>query len=199
MGPYDLNLVLGDAVTWLLYLLFGFGFGFILESTGFGDARKLAAQFYWRDLTVIKVMFTAIVVCMTLLFWATALGWLDYDQVWVNPTYLWPGLLGGFIMGLGFIIGGYCPGTSLVSMATAKIDGMFFVLGVVIGVFLFGETVSLFNEFWHSGDLGRYTLADWLRVEIGTVVLIMVSLAIIVFWLAEKLRHKLYGSNHEEH
>ena len=34
---------------------------FLLERAGFGRADKLAAQFYLRDLTVFKVMFSAIV------------------------------------------------------------------------------------------------------------------------------------------
>lgn len=193
MAPFDLPVILGEFGSWMAYLSIGFCFGFILESSGFGDSRKLAAQFYWRDLAVLKVMFTAIVVCMTLVFWATALGWLDYDQVWVNPTYLWPGILGGVIMGLGFIIGGYCPGTSLVSMATLKIDGLFFVIGVATGVFLFGETVSLFNEFWHSGALGRFTLPEWLDLPTGLVVLALVSMALLVFWAGDKLQRIIYG------
>lgn len=195
MAPFDLTAILGEVGSWMVYLGIGFAFGFILESSGFGDARKLAAQFYWRDITVLKVMFTAIAVCMVLLFWSTALGWLDYEEVWVNPTYLWPGMLGGLIMGLGFVIGGYCPGTSLVSMATLKVDGMFFVLGVAIGVFLFGETVSLFNTFWHSGDLGRYTLPEWLDLTTGVVVLMLVCLALLMFWLGEKLRQAIYGKS----
>ena len=193
MGPFDLNALIGDVATWMVYLGIGFAFGFILESSGLGDSRKLAAQFYWKDLTVFKVMFTAIIVCMTLLFWSTALGWLDYEEVWVNPTYLWPGVLGGLIMGVGFIIGGYCPGTSLVSMATLKIDGLFFVAGVAIGVFLFGETVQLFNDFWHSSHLGRFTLPEWLDLPTGVVVLLLVSLALLAFWLGEKLRRAIYG------
>lgn len=193
MAPFDLAIILGDTGAWLVYLGIGFCFGFILESSGLGDARVLAAQFYWRNLAVLKVMFTAIAVCMVLIFWSTALGWLDYDQVWVNPTFIWPGVLGGVIMGLGFVIGGYCPGTSLVSMATLKLDGMFFALGVAIGVFLFGESVSLFTAFWNSGDMGRFTLAEWLGLPIGVVVLLLVCMALGMFWAGEKIRHALYG------
>ena len=133
MAPFDLEALIGITGSYLIYLAIGFGFGFILESAGFGDARRLAAQFYFRELRVLKVMFTAIVVAMTLIFWSTALGLLDYNEVWVNPTYLWPGIVGGLIMGAGFIIGGYCPGTSLVSVVTLKLDGMFFFLGGVRG------------------------------------------------------------------
>ncbi|MEZ4581350.1 MAG: YeeE/YedE thiosulfate transporter family protein [Caldilineaceae bacterium] len=98
---------------------------------GAGDVRlrqspKLARQFYFKEMTVLKVMFMGIVVAMLLIFWATAMGWLNYNLIWVNPTYLWPGIVGGLIMGVGFIIGGFCPGTSLVAAATLKLDGIFF-------------------------------------------------------------------------
>ena len=183
MAPLDLIDVLGEVGTWMVYLGIGFAFGFILESTGFGDARKLAGQFYFREFTVLKMMFTAIVVCMVLVFWATALGWLDFDQVWVNPTYWWPGIVGGLIMGVGFVLGGYCPGTSLVSLATLKLDGLMFVLGVAVGVFAFGESVALINDFWHSGSAGRLTLSEWFGMPIGTVVLAIVGMAVALFWL----------------
>ena len=86
-------------------------------------------QFYFRDMAVLKVMFGAIITAMVLIFSATAIGLLDYRLIWVNPTYLLPGIVGGLIMGVGFILGGFCPGTSLVALATLKIDGVFFVLG----------------------------------------------------------------------
>ncbi len=155
MAPWDLETALGGAGASVIYLLIGFAFGFILESAGFGDSRRLAAQFYWRNLTVIKVMLTAIMVAMILIFWSTALGWLDYDAVWVNPTYLWPGIAGGLIMGGGFVLGGFCPGTSLVGAATLKLDAIWFIVGAAVGIVGFGETVSLYNDFWNSSHLGR--------------------------------------------
>ena len=107
MAPFDLTAAVGTAGTILIYLAIGFGFGFALERAGFGNARKLAAQFYLHDMTVLKVMFTAIVVAMVLVFFTSAAMLLDFDNVFVNPTYLWPGILGGLLLGCGFIIGGY--------------------------------------------------------------------------------------------
>ena len=101
--------------TYVLFGLVGFAFGFTLEMSGFGNSAKLAAQFYFKELTVLKVMFTAIVTAMVLLFGAVALGVLDFSQVWVNPTYIASGIVGGLIMGVGFIVGGFCPTTSLAS------------------------------------------------------------------------------------
>ena len=193
MAPFDLANLFGTTGSYLIYVGIGFAFGFILESSGFGDARLLAAQFYFRDLRVLKVMFTAIVVAMVLVFWSTALGLLNYDRLWVNPTYLWPGILGGIIMGVGFILGGYCPGTSLVSIATLKLDGIFFFMGLVAGVFAFGETVGLFNEFWNSGFMGRFTLPELLNMEIGVVVFLVVVMALLMFLLFGWVHNLIYG------
>ncbi len=193
MAPFDLVALLGVTGSYLVYLAIGFAFGFILESAGFGDARRLAAQFYFSELTVLKVMFTAIIVAMTLIFLTTALGLLDYDEVWVNPTYLWPGIVGGLIMGVGFIIGGYCPGTSLVSMATLKVDGAFFVLGVIAGVLLFGDTVEYYNDFWHSGYMGRFTVPELFGLDTGAVVLLLVLMALAMFWGFGLISRLIYG------
>jgi rhodanese-related sulfurtransferase len=147
--------------------------------------EKLAAQFYFREMTVLKVMFTGIVVAMLLVFLTSSLGLLDFTRVWVNPTYLWPGIVGGLIMGVGFIIGGFCPGTSIVALSTLKIDGIFFVLGVGFGVFLFGETVFMFEDFWHSSFMDRFVLPQWLNIETGIVVLLVVFMALAMFYAAE--------------
>lgn len=195
MGPFPIESLLGKPLAYAIYLLIGVGFGFVLEMAGFGNSRKLAAQFYLHELTVLKVMFTAIVVAMVLVFGASALGVLDYDLVWVNHTYLWPGIVGGLIMGVGFIIGGFCPGTSLVALATGKLDGLFFVLGVLSGIFLFGETVSLYEGFWNSSYLGRLTLPEVFGLSTGTVVVLVVLMALFMFWGAEQLEHVIGGMN----
>ena len=191
--PLALTTLLGKYGAYLVYLLIGFAFGYVLEIAGFGNSPKLAGQFYFKDQTVLKVMFTAIVVAMVFIFGASALGLLDYNLIWVNPTYLWPGIVGGLIMGFGFIIGGFCPGTSLVAMATFKLDGLFFALGTLFGIFIFGETVSSFETFWESSYMGRFTIPEWLGLDTGTVVLMVVFMALFMFWGAEKLE-KHFGN-----
>ncbi len=178
----------GNPWTYLLFGVIGFAFGYALEMSGFGDSRKLAAQFYFKELTVLKVMFTAIVTAMVLLFGAVALGILNFGQVWVNPTYLWSGILGGLIMGVGFIIGGFCPTTSLASASTGKIDGMFFMLGGFVGAALFAETEPLFTNWYNNaGYYGRLTLDQVLAIPVGVVVLLVVLMALFMFWGAEQL------------
>jgi rhodanese-related sulfurtransferase len=179
--------------TYVVFALIGFAFGYTLEMSGFGDSRKLAAQFYFTEMTVLKVMFTAIVTAMVLLFGAVGLGVLNFNQVWVNPTYLSSGILGGLIMGVGFIIGGFCPTTSLASASTGKIDGMLFMLGGFFGAYLFGESEVLFTNWWNNaGYFGRVTLDQVFNLPLGVVVLLVVLMALFMFWGAEQLE-RIFG------
>ena len=185
--PLPLADLFGHWGSYMVYAVIGIAFGMTLESAGFGNSKLLAAQFYFKDMRVFKVMFTAIIVAMTLVFLSSALGLLDYNLVWVPPTYLWPGIVGGLIMGVGFIIGGFCPGTSLVGMATGKLDALIFVIGVLFGIFLFGETVGSFATFFDSSDMGRFTLPELFNVSYGAVVICIVVAALLLFLVAEKV------------
>ncbi|MCX6059320.1 MAG: YeeE/YedE thiosulfate transporter family protein [Chloroflexi bacterium] len=179
--------------TYVLFAAIGFAFGYTLEMSGFGDSRKLAAQFYFTELTVLKVMFTAIAVAMVLLFGAVGLGILDFSQVWVNPTYLASGIVGGLIMGVGFIVGGFCPTTSLASASTGKIDGMLFMLGGFVGAFLFGETENYFSNWYNNaGYYGRLTLDQVFNIPVGAVVVLVVLMALFMFWGGEQLE-RIFG------
>ena len=185
--PLPLADLLGHWGSYVIYAIVGIAFGMTLESAGFGNSKLLAAQFYFKDMRVFKVMFTAIIVAMTLIFLSSALGIMDYNLIWVPPTYLWPGIAGGLIMGVGFIIGGFCPGTSLVGLATGKLDAIVFVFGVLFGIYLFGETISSYAIFFDSSYMGRFTLPELFNASYGTVVFIIVVVALSLFVVSEKV------------
>ena len=170
---------------WMLSFGIGLAFGAVLESAGFGDSRRLSAQFYLRDMTVLKVMFGGIITAATLIFLTSSLGWLDFPSVFVNHTYLASQVVGGLIMGVGFIVGGFCPGTSLVAASTLKIDGVVFLMGVAAGLFAFGETVPAFEAFYESGNQGRFTIGDWLAIDNGWALVGVVALALAMFYGGE--------------
>lgn len=183
MGPFEWT---GIAFV-VVNLLLGMGFGVALERSGFGDSRRIAGQFLLTDLTVLKVMFTAIVVAMLLLYWSGALGVLDMDRVFIDETFLWPGIIGGAMIGIGMVIGGYCPGTSLVATSTLKLDGLVFVIGMFVGIFAFGESVPAFWDFFQeSGAMGTYTLDQWLGTSTGVAAFYVVLLALFAFWGVHK-------------
>ena len=194
MAPFDLSSLSGTVVYALIFGAIGAAFGATLEMSGFGDTRKLAAQFYLKDMTVLKVMFTAIIVAAVLLYGASAFGFLDMNRVWVNPTYLWPGIVGGLIMGVGFVVGGFCPGTSLVAASTLKVDGMMFVLGGLVGVGAFGESVSSYESFWLSSFMGRFTLQEWLGLPVGVTLVLVIMMALVMFWGGE-VAERFFGAH----
>ena len=184
----------GDEASLVLAFLIGIGFGFFLEQAGFGSAKKLVSQFYLNDLAVFKVMFTAIVTAMlgvTYLSWA---GFLDLSLVYLVPTYWIAQVVGGLLLGVGFVVGGYCPGTSVVSTATGKLDGLVFVLGFAAGTLGFALAFPLVKGLYTAGDVGTKTLPQVLGIPHGILVFGVVLMAIGGFmgatWVEKKMAAK---------
>ncbi|MFO0650011.1 MAG: YeeE/YedE thiosulfate transporter family protein [Polyangiales bacterium] len=176
-------------VAYTLAVLTGFAFGFVLERAGFGSARKLAAQFYLTDMTVLKVMFTAIVTTMLGLTLLRAAGLVDYDAIWVNPTFLGAQVAGGLLFGVGFVVGGYCPGTSIVALVSGRLDALAFLLGTAAGILGYAGVYSRLAGFAQRGGR-RVLLTDWLHLPYGVVALGVTLLAIVFFIGGERIeRH----------
>ena len=165
----------------LVAVAIGIAFGWTLERAGLGNARKLAGQFYFTDFTVFKVMFSAIVVAMLGAFWLSRLGVLDLRGVYVPETWLVPQLIGGLLFGAGFVVAGLCPGTSCVSAATGRGDGIAAVGGMFIGVLLTGLAFTPLQRFYESTSRGSFTLPDLLDVSYGVVVFVIVLMALAAF------------------
>jgi uncharacterized protein len=178
----------GDDASFGAALLLGLGFGFFLERAGFGSARKLTAQFYFTDMSVLKVMFTAIVTAMVGVWALSAVGWLDLSKVYLTPTYLAPQAIGGLVFGVGFIIGGYCPGTCVAGMATGRVDAGVFALGMLAGIAAFSETFdALFAGWSEATPQGPLTLPQAFGLPYGVLVLGIAIAAIGAFALAERV------------
>lgn len=180
----------GDETSLIVACAIGIGFGFFLEQAGFGSARKLTDQFYFKDMAVFRVMFTAIVTAMLGLFYLAAIGWVDLSLVYIQPTYLWPQIVGGLLLGVGFVVGGYCPGTSVVAMATGKVDALVNLAGICAGIFLIGEVWPSIAGFTESSDLGRLTLPEVFHLPMGLIVLLVVLMAVGGFWGAGVLERR---------
>jgi uncharacterized protein len=177
----------GEEFSLLVAFVLGLGFGFFLERAGFGSARKLAAQFYLYDMSVFKVMFTAIVTAMLGVTYLGWIGWLDLSLVYLVPTHLGPQLVGGLVLGVGFVIGGYCPGTSVASLATGRIDAMVYALGIFAGTFVYAEVYPAIKGFVNADAMGQVTLPEVLGLPYGVVVFAVVVIAVVGFWGATKI------------
>lgn len=189
-APLLLNeLIPADCMLWLAVLI-GLGMGFFLERAGFGSAKKLVAQFYLHDMAVFKVMFTAILTAMVGIFLLATAGCLDLDQVSMVGTFVWPQVVGGLILGVGFVVGGYCPGTSIVACATGKLDGMVFVGGLIAGMLIYGEIYPSVQCFADSSSLGKQTLYGFFHIPYGVVALFVIALALGGFRVAAIIERK---------
>ncbi|MBK7534193.1 MAG: YeeE/YedE family protein [Myxococcales bacterium] len=174
----------GDEVSLIIAFLLGIGFGFFLERAGFGSAKKLTAQFYFRDMAVFKVMFSAIVTALLGVTYLSWIGFLDLSLVYLVPTYWVPQLIGGLLLGVGFVIGGYCPGTSIASASTGRIDGLIYALGFTAGTLAFAVSSPLFAGWFEAGALGQTTLPESLGISHGVLVLGVVVIAVAGFGAA---------------
>ena len=138
----------------LAALFLGAFFGVALEQAGFGSSRRLAGIFYFRDMTVLKVMFTGLIVAMLGLAYCTGLGWIRADQIFYLPSIYGAQIVGGLIFGVGFALGGWCPGTAAVGLASGKLDALLFLGGAAGGSILFNETFDLVQPLYVLGDRG---------------------------------------------
>jgi uncharacterized membrane protein YedE/YeeE len=181
-APFFKYGLFGDEASLLIAFGIGIGFGFFLERAGFGSARKLVAQFYLTDLAVFKVMFTAIVTAMLGVTYLGSMGILDLSLVYLVPTYWGAQVVGGLLLGVGFVVGGYCPGTSVAAVATGKIDGLVYVLGIVAGTLTFAAAFPMLRGLYLAGSAGATTLPQVLHVPYGLVVFAVVLMALAGFY-----------------
>lgn len=180
----------GDAASLIIALVIGIAFGIALEQSGMGNARKLAGQFYLRDLTVFKVMFTAIVTAMLGVFWLGWIGVLDVSRIYVPETWIAPQAVGGIVFGAGFALAGLCPGTSCVAAATGRLDGIAVVAGMFGGVLLTGLSFQKLASFYSSTPRGVFTLPQLTGSNEGLIVFAIVVVALTGFKAAEAIERR---------
>ncbi len=184
MGPLIPNGFIEEGWAYAIAVVLGFFFGMILEASGFSTSRKLVGSFYGYDFTVVRVFFTASVTAMVGLLYFNYMGWVDISRLYVMPTYFWPIITGGVIMGLGFVLGGFCPGTSMCAAAIGKIDAIVFVVGAFAGIMLFSEAFPLIEDFYYSSNMGRLRVHESLGISSGLFAFLFTMMALIVFMVA---------------
>lgn len=178
----------------LLALLLGGGFGFALERAGFGSSRRLAGIFYFRDMAVLKVMFTAVVTAMLGLSYLQALGWIGPEQVYLMPSIYGAQIVGGLIFGAGFVMSGWCPGTAAVGAASGKLDALVFLGGAVLGGVLFNELFTVVAPLYAWGDSGVSMAFAALGMSRAAFAFLFVLVAVGCFWGAELVERRVSGT-----
>jgi len=121
------------------------------------------------------------------------MGLLDLSYTYINLTFIWPQIAGGLLLGLGFTVGGYCPGTSCVALSTGKMDAVMYILGLLFGILVFTEIEPLVQSFYNSGAMGETYVWKWLGVSPGVVLFGAVLMAIGAFSLGTILERQKNG------
>lgn len=190
MGPLVPDLI-SNNLNFIVALIIGILFGVILEQAGFSTSKKLVGLFYGYDFTVLRVFFTAGIVAMIGVMGLEHFGLVDINLVYVNPTFLWSAIVGGLIMGLGFVVGGFCPGTSVCAAAIGKIDAMIFIVGAFLGVLVFAEGYPLFEGLYKTSNWGSPRFFETLSMSQNIFAFIMVVFALAAFWFASIVENKI--------
>lgn len=157
----------------LLGLVTGVAFGFLLQKGRVAKFPVIVGQFLLRDWTVVKVMATAVAVGAVGVY---ALVGAGQSELHVKPLQ-WGGvLLGGALFGLGIVLLGYCPGTTVAACGEGRRDAVAGVLGMLAGAGLFVAAYPLLQPAVKGlGDAGKVTTpsatgtSPWLWIAAAVV------------------------------
>ena len=196
VGPLITSGIIPQSWDNVIAVLLGMGFGFALESSGFSSSRKIIGTFFGYDFVVLKVFFTAAIVASMGLLYLNYFGLVKFSELYIQPTFLGSAILGGIIMGVGFAMGGFCPGTSLCATAVGRIDGMVFTAGMYIGILIFSEAFPVFEKMFYAGSQGSKMINTVFGISPETYTFFLVLAALGMFygasWVQKKARKIIY-------
>ena len=187
----------------LLAMVLGTLFGFVLQRIGAADPDKIIGMLRLTDLHLMKAILLAIGLGSLLLFVALAAGWVDSSHLSVKSLTL--GVpVGGALLGVGWAVAGFCPGTALVGVGAGRKDALVFTAGGLLGAWLFTlqyESLSatqLFDQLYGGAvtlaSTQRYdsivTAIDGLWVGLAVAaVLIVVAMVLPAYFRGGQPRH----------
>jgi len=194
IAPFAKTGLISDVQNLWLAIPTGFLLGLSLQLAGFTDGRKIGRAFYFNDVDVPIVMFSAIITGMLGLWGLSLIGYLDISKVYFVPTYLYPVMVGGFLFGIGMVVGGYCPGTALASVVSGKLDALVYLLGFFIGSLVFGDLYPIWKDFYKSDYRGHWRLDEVFGTSLGLTILIMVVIAVVASLFMRFVQRKAWNN-----
>jgi len=116
----------------ILAIVIGAAFGFTLDRIGATNPNLIIRMLNLSDLHLMKTILMGIGVASVLVFAGLLLHLVDPGHLSVKAAYIGV-FVGGLVLGLGFAVAGYCPGTGLTAAATGRADALFFLVGGLAG------------------------------------------------------------------
>lgn len=181
---------LNSPTAFLCALILGVAFGWCLEQAGLGNSRRVAGVFYFQDMLVLKVMLSAAITSVIGLGLLFTFGILRPESVFIQPTILGAQIAGGLIFGIGLVMSGWCPATATVGAASGRLDAVVFILGVIVGSYIFNLSFD-YIEFWYAwGNIGESLAFKVLGLRYHDFILLFTVVAVVLFWLSELIEEK---------
>ncbi|HPG32989.1 MAG: YeeE/YedE family protein [Lentimicrobiaceae bacterium] len=190
-GPLIPMEMIPEAWNNVIAVLLGMAFGFTLEASGFSSSRKIMGTFFGYDFVVLRVFFTAGITAMSGIIYFDYMGWMDASMLYINPYYVTSAIVGGIVMGGGFALGGFCPGTSFCGVAIGKIDAILFTAGLFIGIFIFSEFYPVLSTMYNSENLGDLKIYEMLGMRKTVFAFLLVLAAVGMFYGAGFIEKKV--------
>lgn len=159
-------------------------FGFLLQKGRVLRYDKQIGALLLKDMTIVKFMFSSILVAMVGIYLLKDLGYVKLD---LKSTILGANIIGGLIFGLGWGILGYCPGTQIGALGEGRWDAIFGIAGMLAGAAMHAEAYPfLKNTVMKWGNYGKITLPEIFGVSHWVIIPIFIILALIIFLIFER-------------
>ena len=144
----------------ILAIILGTLFGFALQRVGANNPQNIINMLRLKDLHLMKAIFLAIGLSSTLLFLLMTMGLIDSGNLSVKSSYVGV-IVGGALLGLGFALAGYCPGTGLTALADGRKDARYFIGGGLLGALLYTLVYGSIRDSWLFNQIagGKVMLA----------------------------------------
>ena len=159
----------------------GFIFGFLLQKGNVANFDTIIGQFILKDFTVLKIIFSAILVGS---FGLYSMEYFDLiDPIIATHNTIGNVLIGGLIFGIGISLLGYCPGTCVAAAGQGAKDAIWGILGMILGTAIFAELYEIIIQIIPTIlDLGNLTLATLIGVNPFLIILGLIAFALLLFY-----------------
>jgi uncharacterized membrane protein YedE/YeeE len=169
-------------------VLLGAVFGLLLHRGGVANYDVIVNQFRFRDFTVLKIMFTAIIVGGLGVLALNSAGLANYH---IKATNLLGVVLGAGIFGIGMVLYGYCPGTGIAAAAAGSLHGLVGLAGLLVGGVLYAFSFPwIAQTILPVGALGKVRLPDVTGLPALAWFGLLILIAAVVFTLIEKAERR---------
>lgn len=168
----------------IIGLITGLLFGFLLQKGEVLRFEKQVGFMLLKDMTIIKFMFSAVLVGMVGIYAFHSAGIISLSVKATNVAAI---IVGGLLFGIGWAIAGFCPGTSVGALAEGRVHAFWAILGMLSGAALYAEAYpSMKATLLSWGQFGKITLPQTLGISPWPIVAVFIAIGLGMFYWFEK-------------